>query len=672
MSANQFKGPYDPSIMAESYAQWEQSLEIEIQRTFDTVNHDVLDSYMARDLARLKDPQVDPDFLCTWTGILWDRTTSSRTAIEAQRAPIGFNFLIKTCLKYNLVEVMILITSRYGTFRLGMKNGHALASYCGLAVLDDLLHVGTDAERRSIAEEMMNHDIVDLCFKNIDSWLCAHRRLAACTIRSLAGLICNRIPADMVADIIAKLCVFVLQGPRIFVEQFYAPETKWQGGIIVLRGQNASEADVAKCALRYSGLAHDDALWAAQGLLCTYPMLPTKFRLQILKKKPQIVDLLFDCAITPRPAWYPERQSDAVACEILALLFQWPPYVVPGVSSPLDGSSRTQEWKALSQALKILTERQDWSEKLIEVWMSVEEEDCNQVELLFNNVKNYGAKTLLGKRTFQLAFELRGIKRITVLRLITTLSHAADSCGITNVELESLLRVAYVASQKIKEADPKNEEGYLMYAERTQDMFALQVCDSHAAPQVDSPLQIAEEVVMGPTALARLLAVLAQRGILDSIQALKKAPNGLSTATCLDQVQMITHPDIIRKFLLIAVRRVESRTESGRKVSQSNSCYARMHFMSSAELAASLVSFDRYTRGKYAEEVKGVRKQLVVALGNASEMAIRTGQSQIALSLALGAITSAENIPETEGLDSAITAKNVRRADQARAALRQG
>jgi hypothetical protein len=48
----------------------------------------------------------------------------------------------------------------------------------------------------------------------------------------------------MVADIIAKLCVFVLQGPRIFVEQFYAPETKWQGGIIVLRGQNASEAEV--------------------------------------------------------------------------------------------------------------------------------------------------------------------------------------------------------------------------------------------------------------------------------------------------------------------------------------------------------------------------------------------------------------------------------------------
>jgi hypothetical protein len=74
--------------------------------------------------------------------------------------------------------------------------------------------------------------------QNIDSWLCAHRRLAARTIRSLAGLIGDRIPADMVADIIAKLCVFVLQGPRMFVEQFYAPETKWQGGIIVLRGQN--------------------------------------------------------------------------------------------------------------------------------------------------------------------------------------------------------------------------------------------------------------------------------------------------------------------------------------------------------------------------------------------------------------------------------------------------
>ncbi|KAG2154099.1 hypothetical protein DEU56DRAFT_773027 [Suillus clintonianus] len=672
MSVNQFKGPYDPSIMADSYAQWEQSLEIEIQRTFDTINREVLDGYMARDLARLRDPQVDPDFLCTWTGILWDRTTLSRTTIEGHRAPPGFNYLINTCLKYDLVEVMILITSRYGTFKLGMKNGHALASYCGLAVLVDLLHVGTDAERKSVAEEMMNHNIVDLCFKNIDSWLCAHRKLAASTIRSLAGLIGNRISADMVADIIAKLCVFVLQGPRIFVEQFYAPETKWQGGIIALRGQNASEAEVAKCALRYSGMAHDDALWAAQGLVCTYPVLPAKFRLEILKKRPGIIDLLLDCAITPRPAWYPERQSDAVACEILALLFQWPPYVVPGVPSPLDGSSRTQEWKALSQALKMLTARQEWSEKLIEVWMGVEEEDWRHVESLFNNVKNYGAKTLLGKRTFQLAFELRGIKRIAILRLIATLTHAADSCGITNAELESLLRVAYVASHKVQQANSENEEDHLMYAERTQDMFALQVGDSRATPQVDSPLQIAEELVMGPTALARLLAVLAQRGILDSIQTLKKAPSGLSTATSLDQVQMITHPEIIRKFLSIAFRRVESRTESGRKVTQSNPSYSRMHFMSSAELAASLVSFDRYTHGKYAEEVKGVRKQLVVALGNASEMAIRTGQTQIALSLALGAITSAENIPETEGLDEAITAKNVRRADQARATLRQG
>lgn len=213
----------------------------------------------------------------------------------------------------------------------------------------------------------------------------------------------------------------------------------------------ASEAEVAKCALRYSGLAHDDALWAAQGLLCTYPILPTKFRLEILKKRPQIVDLLFDCAITPRPAWYPERQSDAVACEILALLFQWPPYVVPGVSSPLDGSSRTQEWKALSQALKIFTERQDWSGKLIEVWMSVEEEDWRHVESsvpaldctfvsnpfvhrLFNNVKNYGAKTLLGKRTFQLAFELRGMvagvrKCSTAEFCFVQASNGSQSCG---------------------------------------------------------------------------------------------------------------------------------------------------------------------------------------------------------------------------------------------------
>lgn len=472
----------------------------------------------------------------------------------------------------------------------------------------------------------------------------------------------------------------------------------------------ATEAEVAKCALRYSGVAHDDALWAAQGLICSYPVLSARFRLEILKTRPELLDLLFDCATTPRPAWYPERQADAVACEILALLFQWPPNIVPGVPSPSDGSSRTQEWKALSQALNILTSRQNWSDRLIEVWMNVEEEDGHHVDSsvsivecpfisdplirLFNNVKSYGAKTLLGKRKLQLAFELRGmaaqarrcfiaelasfplkcagIKRISILRLITTLTHAVDSCGVTNAELQSLLRVAYVASQKVKQPDKGTEEDIMLHAERTQDMFAIPAGELHTAPQVDSPLQIAEECVLGPTALARLLATLAQRGVLDSIQTLKKAPSGLSTGTSLDQVQTITHPEVIQRFLSIAIRRVESRTESGRKFAQSNPRYARMQFMSSAELGAALVSFDRYTHGKYAEEVRGVRKQLVVALGNASEMAIRTGQGQIALSLALGAITSAQNIPDIEGLDEAITAKNMRRADQAREILRQG
>jgi hypothetical protein len=67
MSAPQITGSYDPSIMVESYAQWEKSLEIEIQQTFNVANRNILESNMARDLSRLKHPQVDPDFLCTWT-----------------------------------------------------------------------------------------------------------------------------------------------------------------------------------------------------------------------------------------------------------------------------------------------------------------------------------------------------------------------------------------------------------------------------------------------------------------------------------------------------------------------------------------------------------------------------------------------------------------------------
>jgi hypothetical protein len=130
---------------------------------------------------------------------------------------------------------------------------------------------------------------------------------------------------------------------------------------------------------RFYAMSQETALWTAHGLLCMSPMPSRKYCLDILKKKPEILDLLFDCAIITRPPWYPETQVDYIACEVLALLFQWPPHIIPGVSTPQDSVFRAQEWKAMSQTVNILTSREDWCEKIIEVWMKVEEEDWREV-----------------------------------------------------------------------------------------------------------------------------------------------------------------------------------------------------------------------------------------------------------------------------------------------------
>jgi len=41
----------------------------------------------------------------------------------------------------------------------------------------------------------------------------------------------------------------------------------------------------------------------------------------------------------------------------------------------MDATLKMPHWKALSHCLAILTSRKDWAEKIIDVWMKVEEED---------------------------------------------------------------------------------------------------------------------------------------------------------------------------------------------------------------------------------------------------------------------------------------------------------
>ncbi|KAG1769351.1 hypothetical protein EDD22DRAFT_869015 [Suillus occidentalis] len=547
-----------------------------------------------------------------------------------------------------------------------------IGQYHALEALAEFMQTGNLTERRMLLEDMKKHHVVNICLSHLSHPLCIFRQLAVHTLRVLANesVLGETLSATEASDIISAVCRFALDGPDFFIEGMRSPNTTWQSQI-VMGATDVPAKRAAEHVPRFYAMAQASALWTAHGLLCTSPPPSRKHCLDILKKRPEILDLLFDCAIIARPAWYPETRVDSIACEVIALLFQWPSHVVPGVSTPQDNIFRAQEWKAMTQIAAILTSRDEWCEKIIEVWMKIEEEDWREVRGWFDRVEvDYHASEPPDDDAFTEVFEYRGTSRVAMLRLVSTLSHAAESCGVTNAEIESLLRMAYIASRKVKNAselDHTKPEDRYTCTERNEEVFRRPMYTISLNMQVDAPLQIADESIMGPTALARLLVVLAQRKAFDTIQGLKKAPNGLSSSTCLNHVQQITNPDVIRRFLKIALQRVKASMDKGReRARKSNNDYAKAAFTSAAELSAALVAFDSHTQGQYSKEVLGARKELALALGNAAEMAIREKHWQQALYFGSGAVNAAENIAAGEQLDVSVIAKNKRRVEQAR------
>ena len=264
-----------------------------------------------------------------------------------------------------------------------------------------------------------------------------------------------------------------------------------------------------------------------------------------------------------------------------------------------------------------------------------------------------------------------GLIRLAILRLISTLTHAAESCGVTNAEIESLLRIAYTASRRIRRQEEcKTRVDYLSHVELSVGSDGV----TAATQPTQGPkvlFKIGSECVLGPTALARLLVVLAQRKALEIIQGLKKPPNGLSSYTSLHHVQQITHPAVIQRFLTIALERVFASTENGRNhFTQRRYGPAQISFTCSAELAAALLAFDAHTEGHYSNQVRGARKELVIALSNASAAALSQKEYLEAECFGLGAITAAEKFPASEGLDPGVVEKCKRRVKEAQKFVR--
>ncbi|EIW74017.1 hypothetical protein CONPUDRAFT_160509 [Coniophora puteana RWD-64-598 SS2] len=566
-----------------------------------------------------------------------------------------------------------------------------MAQYYALEALRNLVRICDDSERRQLGEDLLEEDIVGLCLQLLHRYPCILHEAVTNLLRALAGdaFLGNKLSSSVVADAIEGVCRYALAGPDYVISQMLDPLTTWQSSVFPDSGGVIPMDKAARFAPLYYSMIQDNAVGIAYALMGVFPSHTPKFCLEILQKTPHIIDLLLDCAVLDRYPRNPEAQTCMLACETLALLLQWPCNVVPGVPSPLDKAFKVQEWKAMLQMMSIFTSRGDWFEKLIEVWMHVQEEDMMQVQRDVAKLGTADPGELPSPPSLQGVVTIygdRGTIRSIVLRLIATLTHAAESCGITNAQIESFLHVAYLSGSKGKtpeqctsyqerlEATEYGAELFLYTTGSDATESATGQCRVGGSVAIEGPVTIASQHVLGPTALVRLLVVLAQRKALDGIQTLKKAPAGLSTSTSLNQVQHITHPDIIRRIINISQSRILERTERGRqrikeKKDDADINLACSMFVSSAELAAAVVALDTYTEGVYAAEALGARKQLVIALGNASQMALNLGYYQRALHYGCGAVSAAEDIPVEEGLNPSITEKNQRRINQANEGL---
>lgn len=124
-------------------------------------------------------------------------------------------------------------------------------------------------------------------------------------------------------------------------------------------------------------MAQENAAWAIHGLLCRAPPPSMQYRYEILTHNPELLPLLFRCALVARHPWYPESQVDGIICEVITLFFHVSPHSVPGVTDAVDGVVKEmadEDRKVMIDIFKLLTARPQWPEMLIAIWNKIDDE----------------------------------------------------------------------------------------------------------------------------------------------------------------------------------------------------------------------------------------------------------------------------------------------------------
>ncbi|KAL4267809.1 hypothetical protein AB1N83_001391 [Pleurotus pulmonarius] len=616
--------------------------------------------------AQLLRSETDPDYVGHSTHAIKMRI-SSNINFGGHTAYDEFS---KVAVQTGLVKTMLALTQRAE-----LDSVRASASYQAMDTIARLMTSGTTAERRSLLNDLVQRDAVKIGLDKMDHPLCLHRQVAANFLRTLTteSFLGEIISGAQAADIIVKLSEFTASGPDAFIKQFTSPSTSWQTSLAI--GRELTLPQAKAYAPRYFGLTQENAMWALHGLLCRDPPPTHQTRLDILRHKPEVIDLLFKCASLRREPWYPENQCDSVACEVIALLFMDLLERVPGVHTVLPDAAQAAddgEAEAFNESLQILFSRNNWVENIFGVYKRLDDEKWQESLQFFKRVtRDYLAVQPPGEDMFVQIFEYRGTSRICMLRLIASATYASDLTAFTDANIVSLLWLAHLSAQRAQKSKPPqsitSKPDLYLALECTQEIHREPLYTRSVPQSIEAPQVVPPELVLGPIAMLRLLTLLAQRDLLSKISGWQRLPEGTVKSVTLRQIQQVASDETIGKLLKYSMKAVAVRREKGTEIMKKGKLEdAGGTYMTAAEFAAALLAFDEATKGKWRTQLAGARSELVKSLGNAAEMSYQRGKYRRALRFATGAIEAGEGASD---VDPALMVKNKRRFDAAKSHL---
>ena len=260
--------------------------------------------------------------------------------------------------------------------------------------------------------------------------------------------------------------------------------------------------------------------------------------------------------------------------------------------------------------------------------------------------------------------ETKGQIRAAVLRLIAASAHTHHA---KDGDLFSLLRIAYLGSQKFKpQTNHSQDEAQYLRIEHSEEICQVPYWAKETQSDVDYVVWTPREFLTGPIALLSVLNQLAKRGILASAHSMTELPEQTSPTVTLQNVQKILDPQVISKVISLSKRRIATTREEGRDcVKEKDLKRAHLLYLSASELAWSLLEFNKSSHGKFGTELEGVTKELVLCLGNATEMCLRRMDNVRAIIPALAVDWVLKHISYDEEISQDIVDKNKRRLIQA-------